>query len=103
MTTHRTMSGGKLEWRSLAIGLLAGVTLVTALGARRGPAKEPPRTFPKYQVAAWGGDKDSHHGAFMVDTETGQVVAILGRTYVASGRVNGEYAVQEVAPVGDRR
>jgi hypothetical protein len=71
-----------LDWKSLTIGLLVGVCGVVLLGANRAA---PEGTW---QISSWAGPSADGtlqnsvtdvHGAFLVNTRTGEVYSIFGQ------------------------
>lgn len=107
-----------LHAKSLLVGLAAGLLLFAAIGADPSPAPPAPtaaaaqpgqagvnlnaRDGDQFELAAWG--NQDGHGAFVLNTRTGEVVSIIGRTVSAAGTANveteqkrvGLYSVQQV-------
>ena len=89
----------RVDRKSLLAGVALGLLPLALVGAQQQqqqPADEPPE-FPRYQVAAWGDGAGDRHGAFVVNTETGELVAVLGRSYVTGKGIAAEHVVQAVA------
>lgn len=59
---------------AFALGVVSTAGLVVALGAEKvvGPPYGP--ASPRYQISSWATQND--HGAYRVDSETGQVLEI---------------------------
>ena len=89
--------------KGLIVGLVVVVCAVGLAVAQQQPtqqqqpaAKAPPAELVgTYQVSAWAHD-DGRHGAFVVNTRTGEVMSIVGRSRTVS---EGPEGVYNVAPV----
>jgi hypothetical protein len=55
------------DWRSATIGLLVGLGIAFALGADGAPGAG------RYQLEVWESGNSSEHGAYRLDTVTGEV------------------------------
>ena len=93
---NRNANRPRVDGKSLLVGLALGVLPLAVIGAQRAPAADEKPRFPKYQVAAWSDGAGDRHGAFVVNTETGELVAVLGRSYVSGKGIAAEHAVQNV-------
>ena len=82
--------------KSLLIGMVLGGILLLAAGAERAPATRPDE--PRYQISAWAHDEmGSGHGAFVLDTRTGEVLSVIGRNVVrAENDIVADYKVEKV-------
>jgi hypothetical protein len=72
---------------AFAFGVAATTVLFLMLGGDK-PQTQPATPLPRYQISSWSfaqrdqqmGGQD--HGAYRIDTHTGEVTAIVGETMV---------------------
>ena len=89
-----------IDLKSLVIGLLSGALVLSMIGAD-GSTTQPAGGMttvigPRYEISAYSQGTD-RIGAFMVDTQTGEVLSILGRTTIGGGnKMFGNYTVERV-------
>jgi len=89
-----SLNRAKLDMKSVVIGLLSGVLVIVAFGASDLSTTRP--VTQRFEISAWSQGND-RHGVFVVDTETGDVTSILGRTTIGGGNVvSATYAIQRV-------
>src|SRR5687767_7998424 len=87
----------RVDRKSLLAGVAIGLFPLALLAAQQRSGTDDEPKFPRYQVAAWSDATGDRHGAFVVNTETGELVAVLGRSYVTEGRITADHVVQNVA------
>lgn len=95
--TDRGSNSARVDGRSLLAGIALGLLPLAIIGAQQKPAAEERPTFPRYQVSSWSDGTGDRHGAFVVNTETGELVAVLGRSYVTGKGITADHVVQDVA------
>ena len=82
----------KLDAKSAFIGLVLAGCLALVVGQTRtteSPAAPPPT--PRYQISAWGQGGDFVHGAFVIDTQSGEVFSAVGFTELVYNYGNNTY------------
>ena len=92
--------------RGLIMGLVVAVCAAgLAIAQQQQPQQQqqpaakalPAEPVGTYQVSAWAHD-DGRHGAFVVNTRTGEVMSIVGRSRTVSEGPEGVYNVAPVQP-----
>ena len=86
------MRAFNLHPKSLITGLAVGLLVLSQIGAD--PPATPPSQGDRYELSAWA--NQDGHGAFVLNTRTGEVVSIIGRTVSAAEGANVDAAQKRV-------
>jgi len=68
-----------VQLKCVFIGAACTICVLLALAGQQPSQSPPPAPVGTYQVSAWA-HADGRHGAFVIDTRTGEVISVVGRT-----------------------